>query len=84
MPETIDSTSRILVVAEMPSTRKMVDTMLHASGVQVVRTVPDRESAKELILSKAVDFVLFECAATSESREKNVGVSNALMSLPDP
>lgn len=63
----IDPSTRMLVVAEMPTTRKMIDTMLQASGIKVVRTAPDGISARELIINKAVDFILCDCTATDTS-----------------
>jgi DNA-binding response OmpR family regulator len=56
----IGSESRVLIVDGQPRIRRLLDTMLHVSGVRTIHAASDANLAKEILQSRPVDFVLYD------------------------
>ncbi len=54
----IASDSRILVVDAQPRVRRLLDTMLHVSGVKVIHNASDGKAAAQILMGNPVDFIL--------------------------
>jgi tetratricopeptide (TPR) repeat protein len=58
----IGADSRVLIVDGQPRIRRLLDTMLHVSGVKTVHAASDGNLAKDILQSRPVDVVLYDWA----------------------
>ncbi|MDA1001173.1 MAG: tetratricopeptide repeat protein [bacterium] len=58
-----DTHTRVLVVEGESKLRRVIASMLYGAGMKTVYSVPDGKQAQEILMSKAVDFVLCDWSA---------------------
>ncbi len=62
-----DGHSRFLLVEGEGRVRRLLASMLHGSGARTVHNAPDGAAAKEMLLTRAVDFVVCDWGAPETS-----------------